>query len=140
MKKRYLYSWPKASLLAGSLVLLILAMAMSGCVSSQASSRQDDKEKNASLVVPVGSLLENPKAYDGREVSISGKITTECGSGCWFFLDDGSGTVYVDTKPGNFAIPQLPGRTVRVKGTITSEGGDVAILATMVESGGKVYQ
>ena len=115
-------------------------MAVSGCVSSQASGGQERKENNESPVVPVGSLLENPKAYAGREVSLTGKITTECGSGCWFFLDDGTGTVYVDTNPGNFAIPQLPGKTVRVKGTVTSTGGDVAILATMVESGGKVYQ
>lgn len=70
---------------------------------------------------------------------MKGKITGECGSGCWFNLDDGTGVIYVDLSPNNFAIPQLQGSTVIVQGVIHIVSGDPVLYATSVASGAEVY-
>ena len=63
----------------------------------------------------------------------------ECGSGCWFFLNDGTGTIYIDLLPNNFAIPPMVGSRVTVEGVVRAESGDVLILGTSVITDMKVY-
>lgn len=53
-------------------------------------------------------------------VMIEGKITTECPSGCWFYLQDSTGSVYVQLP--EFIIPQKTGSRVRVYGTFAASG------------------
>ncbi|HMA05893.1 MAG TPA: hypothetical protein VKO45_08205 [Methanomicrobiales archaeon] len=90
-------------------------------------------------ITSIGSIIENPTAYENRTVTISGKIVLECGSGCWFNLDDGSGTIYVDLKPHNFIIPQLGGEKAVVTGTVAIRDNTPRIFGEKVEVGGKVY-
>lgn len=116
-------------LLAGSLVL-------AGCTSTAG----DGKHRDTSLpTVKIGDILDNPKNYNGTSVLISGKVVNQCGSGCWFFLNDGSGSIYVDLLPNNFAIPPMLGSKVAVKGDVLVEGGDVSILGSSVITDLKVY-
>jgi uncharacterized protein YdeI (BOF family) len=89
--------------------------------------------------VKIGDILENPGAYNGTKIAISGEVVNQCGSGCWFFLDDGSGTIYIDLLPNNFAIPPMRGSKVTVVGTVLVEGEDVSILGTSVINGLQVY-
>jgi hypothetical protein len=65
-------------------------------------------------------IFTDPKAYEGKLVTIEGTIASECGSGCWFYVKVGSGnlSIYVDIRPAGFAIPQYVGRKVLVEGTV----------------------
>lgn len=53
-------------------------------------------------------------------VMIEGRITTECPAGCWFYLEDSTGSVYVQLP--EFIIPQKTGARVRVYGTFAVSG------------------
>lgn len=89
--------------------------------------------------VSVGEIVKLPQAYEGKEVVVKGKIASECGSGCWFMLDDGTGIIYVDLAPNNFAIPQLQGSTVMVKGVIHVAKGDRTLYATNITTDSRAY-
>jgi len=51
----------------------------------------------------------------------------------WFYLDDGTGQIYIDLGPGNFVIPQYVGRTVRVMGKVVQEENRIIINAQGLE-------
>lgn len=114
-----------ATILAG----LILA---AGCTAQQA-------ESDAPGSVAIGTIAGNPAAFEGTEVVVKGKIKNECGSGCWFILEDETGIIYVDLSPANFAIPQLQGSTVVVRGIVYNASGDPTIHATAVSTGSRTY-
>jgi len=84
-------------------------------------------------IIKIGDILAKPGSYKGQEVMVEGKIISECGSGCWFTLDDGTGTVYVDLKPNNFVIPQKRGAAAKVYGEVVIENGDAYIIGKKVE-------
>lgn len=84
-------------------------------------------QKNAAATqVKVKDILS--KKYIGQEVKLEGRITLECGAGCWFYLEDETGTIYVDLGPSNFAIPQLVGRSVVVNGQAIEKDGQIKMI------------
>jgi uncharacterized protein YdeI (BOF family) len=107
-----------------------------GCTSASIEERPGN---NLPSTVKIGDILENPALYNSTTVLVSGKVVNECGAGCWFFLDDGSGTIYVDLLPNNFAIPPMVGSKVTVEGTVLVEGSDISILGSSVITDLKVY-
>ena len=111
-------------------VILAGAVLIAGCASQSASVAKTTAPQTSA--VKVADILKDPAAYAGKNVTVEGKITNECGSGCWFMLDDGTGTLYVDLAPNNFAIPQLRGTTVVVQGTIGVVNGDPTLVGTLV--------
>jgi hypothetical protein len=118
----------------GSLLLLLLAsLAMQvQAKDDPAVLEQDD--------VKIADILENETAYHGKMEVVEGKIELECGSGCWFVLNDGTGSIYVDILPSNFVIPQKGGEDARVYGEVTLKNGDPQIIGKIVKIGGEVYQ
>ncbi|HWQ19371.1 MAG TPA: hypothetical protein VN455_06285, partial [Methanotrichaceae archaeon] len=52
----------------------------------------------------IKDIIQNALAYDGKDVVVQGKIQTECPAGCWFIVDDGVGSIYIDILPSNFVI------------------------------------
>lgn len=113
--------------------LMLSAILVAGCTTQSPS---------APAVTPgvtLGGLIKDPAAYDGKELVLKGKIAIECGSGCWFFLDDGTGQVYVDLAENNFAIPQMVGSTVVVKGIVRVENGDPKIHASSITTDSRTY-
>lgn len=71
-------------------------------------------------VTALKDILAHPKAFEGKLVTIDGKITNECSTGCWFYVQIGSGnlTIYVDTQNSGFAIPQKSGKKILVEGKV----------------------
>jgi uncharacterized protein YdeI (BOF family) len=120
-------------------LILILAGALlaAGCTSQPASGTGSPTGQTPA--VKVADILKNPAAYNGTAVVIQGKITNECGSGCWFMMDDGTGTLYIDLAPNNFAIPQIQGTTVVVQGTISVTKGDPTLVATKVVTDSRTW-
>ena len=83
--------------------LLLSAALLAGCTA------QPSAVPSATVGVTNGAIIQDPSSFEGKELVLNGKIATECGSGCWFLLDDGTGQIYVDLAENNFAIPQTPG-------------------------------
>lgn len=84
----------------------------------------------------IRELQDNPKDYVGREVVIQGKITKQCPtSGCWWYIDDGTGEIRADSTGGNFALPVgHEGSQVRTRGKVVeTETGQVEIAALGAE-------
>jgi uncharacterized protein YdeI (BOF family) len=121
--------------ITGSLLLLLLTS-----LAMQTVLAKDEPAELKQEEVKISEILENETAYHGKMVVVEGKIELECGAGCWFVLNDGTGSIYVDILPNNFAIPQKSGEDARVYGEVTLKNGDPQIIGEMVKIGGEVYQ
>jgi hypothetical protein len=88
----------------------------------------------------IKDIIQNTPAFEGKDLVIEGKIQTECPAGCWFIIDDGVASIYVDIFPSNFVIPQKAGSNVRVFGTVTKKDGDPIIIGKVVEIDGEIFK
>lgn len=112
-------------------IFLILAIFLFACGSEKYGAGVD---KSAPKVA-VKDVILNP-AYQGKTVNLEGKITTQCASnGCWFFLQDGSGQIFIDLSTNGFAIPQKQGKAAKVTGVVSSGQVGIYIIAVGVEIG-----
>jgi len=84
-------------------------------------------------LVKISDILSKPDSYQGQNVIVEGKIQSECGSGCWFTLNDGTGTIYIDLAPSNLVIPQKRGYKATVFAEVTQEKGDTYLIGKKVE-------
>jgi len=86
-------------------------------------------------VTAITDILTNPKAYDGKLVTIEGIIATESPTGYWFIAKDkkSNAPIYVDIATSGFVIPQHAGRTVLVEGTVVVKGSALMIQGRGVE-------
>ena len=83
--------------------LLVLGVALVGgaCARSEKYGVVD----SAAPAVLVKDILLS-EAYGGKDVRMSGTIAMQCASsGCWFFLDDGTGRMLVDLKGLGLGLP-----------------------------------
>jgi uncharacterized protein YdeI (BOF family) len=125
----------KRSKLTGLLILIaLMALAM------QAVQAKDEPVELKNEPVEIQDIIEDASAYEGKMVVIEGKIETECPSGCWFIVDDGSASIYVDILPSNFVIPQKRGSEIRVYGEVTTQDGDPMMIGKIVEIDGEIYR
>ena len=121
--------------ITGSLLLLLLTS-----LAMQTVLAKDEPAELKTEEVKISEILENETAYHGKMVVVEGKIELECGAGCWFVLNDGTGSIYVDILPNNFAIPQKSGEDARVYGEVTLKNGEPQIIGKTVKISGEVYQ
>ncbi len=128
---------PRYLPLLGALTIIIVSVAFAGCTSQTPPGT--DSPTSQTPFVTIADILKNTAAYNGTAVAVQGTITAECGSGCWFILDDGTGTLYVDLAPNNFVIPQIPGSTVVVHGTLGMKNGDPVLSATKVVTDSRAW-
>lgn len=85
--------------------------------------------------VSIKDVVLNP-SYQGKTVNLEGKITTQCASnGCWFFLNDGTGQIFIDLATKGFAIPPKQGKSAKVTGIVSFGQSGVYIVAIGVEIG-----
>jgi len=117
---------------ASNLILLALVL-------SSVQAKDEPEELNGEEV-EIADILQNASAYEGKMVVIEGMIETECPSGCWFIVNDATGSIYVDILPSNFVIPQKRGEDAKVYGEVVIKDGDPMIIGKMVEIGGEIYQ
>lgn len=116
-------------------ILLIMMISIVGCYADQAGNQTG----NASVKVTIGDILNTADSLSGKIVSVEGKITQQCGSGCWFIISDESGDLYVDLKPNNFVIPPAMGKKVTVVGSLITKDNDVTLIGSTVDVEGKQY-
>ena len=121
--------------ITGSLLLILLASLVLQTVQAKGEPAELKQEE-----VKILDILENETAYHGKMVVVVGKIELECGAGCWFILNDGTGSIYVDILPNNFVIPQKSGEDAKVYGEVTLKNGEPQIIGKIVKIGGEVYK
>jgi len=113
-------------------LVLLLGIAVS---SSYAGREKYGQAISNRKVTAIKDILANPKVYDGKTVTIEGKIANECETGCWFYVKvaQGNAVMYVDIEPAGFAIPQKVGRKVLVEGKVVIKKTGPMILGKGVE-------
>ncbi|GAH09496.1 unnamed protein product, partial [marine sediment metagenome] len=116
------------------LIIILIILGVSGCSgnSSNKSERYgvDITEKR---VVSVKDIYGNPNEYLNQTIRLEGKIVRECGSGCWFFLEDETGKIFVDINPSGLSIPPKVGKKVVVEGVPENRNGRITINGKGVE-------
>jgi hypothetical protein len=102
------------------LTLIIITIVGAAFFSLSARTEKYGQEITNFKLTAVKDILANPKAFEGKLVTIDGKIASECSTGCWFYVKVGSGnlTIYVDTGNSGFAIPQKTGKKILIEGKI----------------------
>lgn len=118
-------------------VLIILSLAFLVMQTVQAKDEPPELKDN---VVPIQDIIKDKDSYMSKLVVVEGKIDQECGSGCWFIINDDSASIYVDILPSNFVIPQKRGSDAKVYGKVSDKDGDPYIIGKIVEIGGEIYQ
>ena len=118
--------------ISGAALGLLFLVVMVGCAAK--NNAKFGKAIPADLsVTPAQQILDNPKDFEGKDVLVSGKITSECPSGGWVWLKDNTGEIYVNMHPTNVFIPQKVGSMVKAVGKVVLESGRPQIVGYGLE-------
>lgn len=125
----------KTIVLISTFVLLI---SLSGCSTEKYGA---DIRKDVPTV-KVRDVMFNP-AMNGSVVNLEGIIITQCQSadGCWVFLRDDTGRIFITTRPGGpndpatplFTLPPRTGKKAKITGLIQHTPRGVYMVAHGVE-------
>jgi len=121
-------------LVAVLLIIILIILGISGC-SGNSGNNSESYGVNITekKVVSVKDIYSNPNEYLNQTVRLEGEIVRECSSGCWFFLEDKTGTIYVDINPSGLSIPPKVGKKVVVEGVPENRNGRITINGKGVE-------
>ena len=121
-------------LIGVSVIIILIMWGVSGCSgNSNKNSEKYGVDITEKGVTSAKDILANPDKYLGQTVRLEGKIVRECPSGCWFFLEDETGTIYVDINPSGLSIPPKVGKKVVVEGVPENKNGRISIIGKGVE-------
>ena len=82
----------------------------------------------------VTALVERPKDYLGKTVSVEGSITEQCKAmGCFFTFKDGSKALRVDLQDIAMTAPMHEGKPALVEGQLVAYGDAYQLYATAIE-------
>lgn len=121
-------------LLATLILLCIIALVV------QVSLAKEEPAELQGEPVKIQDIVQNVAAFEGNNIVIEGKIETECPAGCWFIVNDGSASLYIDILPSNFVIPQKAGSKVKVYGEVATKDNDPLMIGKIVEINGEIYR
>ncbi len=121
------------------LVVILILLCMIALAMPVSLAKEEPVELQGESV-KIQDIIQNTAAFVGNNVTIAGKIETECPAGCWFIVGDGSASLYIDILPSNFVIPQEAGSKVKVYGEIALKDGDPMMIGKIVEIKGAIYR
>jgi uncharacterized protein YdeI (BOF family) len=110
---------------------LSLILTVYGC--SKKDSGKYGQNISSYTLTKIGDILKDAKSFDGKTVTIEGKIITECPAGGWFDITDQTGVIYVDLHPSDVAIPQRVGSHATAEGKVLIRDNKPMIVGTGVE-------
>ncbi|MCX7792799.1 MAG: hypothetical protein N2257_00115 [Thermodesulfovibrionales bacterium] len=110
-------------------LLLYIALLVAGCK----AEKYGVEIKEDVQTVRIKDVMLNP-SLQGKVVNLEGIIVTQCMSnGCWFFLHDGTGQIFIDLSVKGFSIPPRTGKKARVRGIVQKSENGFLIIAEGVE-------
>lgn len=113
------------------LSLLSVILALYGC--GKKETEKYGQQISDYTITEVGKILKDANSFEGKTVTVRGKISRECPTGCWFNLKENSAEIYVDLNPSAFAIPQKVGKNATVQGKVSVRNNQAMIIGTGVE-------
>ena len=82
----------------------------------------------------VADLVEKPKNFLGKLVSVDGTITDQCKTmGCFFFIYEGKENLRIDLQEIAMTAPLNEGRKARLEGMLVPYGETYQLNATAIE-------
>ena len=119
-------SFPRS---AGLLPVTVLCLILAGCGGEKYGAGVD---ASAQMVKVKDVFLK--KNLLGQKITLEGKIVSQCQSnGCWFFLQDDTGQLYIDMATNKFSLPSMPNKQVAASGTVAKSQNNLVLIATGVE-------
>ena len=116
----------KHLLLIGTLVATLI---LAGCGGEKYGAGVD---ASAQMVKVKDVFLK--KNLLGQKITLEGRIVSQCQSnGCWFFLQDDTGQLYIDMATNKFSLPSMPNKQVAASGTVAKSQNNLVLIATGVE-------
>ena len=116
---------------------LVVAAVVVGCGAKKAGTAKSNAYGKAipadMALTTAKEILTNPQTWEGKDVLVAGKITSECPSGGWVWVQDSTGQVYVNMHPTNVFIPQHVGKNVRAMGKVVLESGQPSVVGYGLE-------
>ena len=111
------------------IALLVVTVILTGCGNEKYGAGVD---ASAQTVQVKDVFLQ--KNLLGQKVTLEGKIVSQCQSnGCWFFLQDDTGQLYIDMATNKFSLPSMPNKQVAASGTVARSQNNLVLIATGVE-------
>ena len=108
---------------------LIITFSLSGCGGEKHGAGIDSSAPK----VKVKDLFLQQSLL-GQKVTLEGKIVSQCQSnGCWFFLQDDTGQLYIDMATNKFSLPPMQNKPVVASGTVAKSQNNIMLVATGVE-------
>ena len=108
---------------------LVTTLFLAGCSNEQFGAGLDSSAPKVSV---KDAFLNNNLL--GQKVTLEGTIVSQCQSnGCWFYLKDDTGQIYIDLKTHNFTLPSMPNKLVAASGTVARAQNTVLLVASGVE-------
>jgi len=110
-------------------IFLLVSLVLAGCGGETYGSGVDP----AAPKVQVKDVFLKQELL-GKKVTLEGKIVSQCQSnGCWFYLQDETGQIYIDLAKSQLTLPSRPGKQVLASGTVGRSKQSYLLVATGVE-------
>jgi Domain of unknown function (DUF4920) len=124
-------------ILIGAAAVALIAIGVWYVVSGEENGKSNRFGKSTGMTVTsIEEIQKNPEKYLNQVVTIDGKITRECPeTGCWWYVQDKTGEMRVDSKRGGFSLPlKHAGHMIRATGiAVKTESGELQIAASGAE-------
>ena len=118
----------------GLVVLAALAIVGCGAKAGKTAGKVYGKPIPADMATTTAQeIVANPAAFEGKDVLVAGTIKSECPSGGWVWVNDGTGDIYVNMHPTNVFIPQHVNGGVRAMGKVVLESGQPQVVGYGLE-------
>ncbi len=117
--------------------LVSLSIMIAAALTCQGAETPEELDSDP---IEIEEIFDEISAFEGERVVIEGKIVNECPAGCFFVVQDDTGSIFVDIFPSNFVIPQKVGKIAQVYGKVSTRDGDPYIIGEIVKVDGEVYR
>jgi uncharacterized protein YdeI (BOF family) len=103
---------------------MLLTLVACGPAAAKVKGKNPKGKEKTVLAIRAGD--------SGTNVLLTGVIVEKCPTaGCWFWLNDNTGMIRVDTKAAKFNVSDIPlNKQVTVAGAVVEQEGEAVVYAS----------